>query len=173
MEMLKTDFSALNSLVHAKYIVFQNLCMNHDPKFIFGNELYRNKHDIFGERWKLKLGWFNNRSTSKATLMKTDFKKKPHFITFNLGPYFTSQHTNECFISYMNRHEFGIIFDELCRISDEGYAIVYRIPKFTSAHPGISPGIYTFIPPNSGSKLQIEADLLSPDFPYLDDKLPF
>lgn len=173
MEMLKTDFSALNSLVYAKYRVFQNLCMNHDPKFIFGNVLYRNKHDVLGEKWKLKLGWFNCRFTSKTALMKIDFKQKPSFITFNFGPYFTSQHSDICDISYMNRYEFGAIFDELCRISDEGYAIVYRVPKFTSAHPGISPGIYTFIQPNSGSNLQIEADLLAPDFAYLDDKPPF
>lgn len=55
------------------------------------------------------------------------------------------------------------VFNELCRLSNEGHSIIYLESELCQKRQPIE-----VIKPYEGSSLQIEADLLAPDFSYLD-----
>ena len=55
------------------------------------------------------------------------------------------------------------VFNELCKLSDEGQSLIYLESKRRQKKQPIE-----FIKPYEGSSLKIEADLLAPDFAYLD-----
>lgn len=55
------------------------------------------------------------------------------------------------------------VFNELCKLSDEGQSLIYLESELCQKKQPIE-----FIKPCEGSSLKIEADLLAPDFAYLD-----
>ena len=173
---LTIDNSIPHSLMHAKYIVFNELCRSSDLMFIFGNAVYRTPHDWRYEKCMIRLGFWKNTKVRHTTLMKVGSDGQAKFIKFNLGQFDEDNPTAlNISLEHMTRPLFCAIFDEICRISDEGYSIVYY--ESQTIYPRTkTKTLHTFLPPMQGSILQIKADMLSPDFAYMDkkiDSLPF
>lgn len=172
-------------LMHAKRKVFNDLCFKHSPKLILDNALYRNERDFMGKQWKVRLGWFDTNAASRVmhtTLMKlAPHAKRPSFITLRLGRWDMALKGHACIRhNAANLHHvpitvFNEVFDELCRLSDDGNSIVYY--EASSQQPSFGKtkkDMRVLIPPGSGSAMLIEADMLAPDFapqPYA--ALPF
>ena len=170
---LTIDNSIPQSLMQAKYEVFNELCRNGELMFIFNNVVYRTPHDWKYEKCMIRLGFWKNAKVRHTTLMKVGKDGQAKFIKFNLGQ-FDEYDPNALSIPFghMSRPLFCAIFDEICRISDEGYSIVCY--ESQTIYPNIrTKTLHTFLPPMQGSILQIKADMRSPDFAYMDKKIPF
>jgi hypothetical protein len=119
----------------------------------------------------IRLGFWKNTKVGHTTLMKVGSDGKPKFIKFNLGSFDEYNQTSLSIpFGHMSRLLFCAIFDEICRISDEGYSIVYY--ESQTIYPNTrTKTLHTFLPPMQGSILQIKADMRSPDFAYMDKKV--
>jgi hypothetical protein len=80
-------------------------------------------------------------------------------------------HNSTCYIvNTLPSKWVAYIFDELCKMSDQGMKLIL-MPR--SIHNGQHIEPITLMKPYEGSQLQIEADLKSPDYAYLDEAKSF
>lgn len=166
--VLIVDNTVPESLNYAKFRVFEGVCLHHEPKLIMTNRLKKNEHDFLGRKWALHVGWFANSKTKSAKLMKQDLNGAVSNMYFNLGlnlKFYGIE--NMIYLNRMPKSIFGAIFDEICRLTNEGYSIGYYVTPDKSSHINTKT-FSVLLKPYQGSELLIEADLSSPDYAYLD-----
>ena len=170
--VLIVDNTVPDSLNYAKLKIFEGVCFNNEHNPILGQCLKKNKHDFLGKKWTLRVGWFAfaKNKVKTAKLMKQDPNGKISNIYFNLGMNQVDGIRNYVYLEQLSRPIFGAIFDEICRLTNEGYSIGY----YVTPDKGLPIRTKTFsvlLKPYQGSELLIEADLSSPDYAYLDAKI--
>lgn len=151
------------SLAYAMCEVLRKRLLNHLNAFIYDAYLYKPNNNLYGyfdSSWRVRLSWHGN-IVGNSPLMKVDAAGKVSF--FNLNAHLDNPDVWGRHIHCLNNDNTALLFNELCRLSDEGYAIAAYKSELRKKKE-----IITFIQPFEGSSMQIEADLLQPDFADMD-----
>ena len=86
---------------------------------------------------------------------------KRNFFEVKISGTFNDSYDRQ--LGNLNPDALAMVFNELCKLSDEGQSLIYLESELCQKKQPIE-----FIKPYEGSSLKIEADLLAPDFAYLD-----
>ena len=158
----------LRSLARAKYEILHNKILSN--KSWCNAEIYKpGKYAFYKTPYRIKVHWWNNRAYN-ATLKIIDKKGKINFLEFNIPGSFPENWDRQ--LENLDAYIMSsLVFDKICRLSDDGYSIGYSLSELCKKKEYVE-----IIQPYEGSKMQIEADMMAPDFAYLDEPkiaLPF
>ena len=145
-------------------------------RIVCSNTIYLSANDKF----KLVFSRINRYLKSgiqKMSLKYVDNKHSLHYVSlkfsydffFDCEAYKDNHKPVSYIVDRMSDKWKAYIFDELCKMSNQGLELAL-VPHATKDKRFET---ITLMKPYEGSQFQIEADLKSPDYAYLDDTLPF
>lgn len=124
-------------------------------------EIYQpGKYPSFSAPWRVKVSGWNGRYR-RSSIMTVSPNGKRNFFEVKIAGTFNDAYYRQ--LHNLDAGAMAAVFNELCRLSNEGHSIIYLESKLCQKRQPIE-----IIKPYEGSSLQIEADLLAPDFSYLD-----
>jgi len=111
--------------------------------------------------WRMRLSGWRNGRYRKSPIMTVSPNGKRNFFEVKISGTFNDSYDRQ--LGNLNSDALATVFNELCKLSDEGLSLIYLESELCQKKQPVE-----FIKPYEGSSLKIEADLLAPDFAYLD-----
>lgn len=154
------------SLAFAMYTVLHKKLLGKSEYTWINASIYKpGKWQMLVDHYRLKLsGWKGRPRTSSVMAVSPNGNRK--FFEVKIPGQFTEDYYRQ--LRNLDAVAMSTIFNALCKLSDEGHSIVYLESEICKKKEVIE-----FIKPYEGSSLLIEADLLAPDFAYLDRPTDF
>ena len=130
-------------------------------------EIYKpGRFALLSSPYRIKLSWWAKGRYRKSSIMKISANGKSSFVDIKILGWFNDSYERQ--MRNLDACSMSIIFNEMCRLSDEGYSLVYMNSELCKKKEPVE-----FIKPYEGSSLQIEADILAPDYAWADESLEF
>ena len=129
-------------------------------------EIYKyDKYALLSSPYRIKVSWWAKGRSRKSSIMKISPDGKISFVDVKIFRQFDLYDRQ---MRNLDACSMSIVFNEMCRLSDEGYSLVYMKSELCKKKEPVE-----FIKPYEGSSLQIEADILAPDFAWMDKPIEF
>ena len=111
--------------------------------------------------WRMRVSGWRNGRYMRSSIMTMSSNGKRNFFEVKIPGVFNDSYDRQ--LRNLDVDAMATVFNELCKLSDEGLSLIYLESELYKKKQSIE-----FIKPYEGSSLKIEADLLAPDFAYLD-----